>query len=169
MNLVIYYNKLMHLRQTTAFCAPSHTPGYKVNLKLITSILTNYLMGYLNESNFPLNLILNPLLLLKKTLYHRRPYRNRKTHLPRRRCRLRRLRLRRTRRLLLRLLRLRRLCLLRCLRRRLLYFIRIYLPNLFLNLRLLLLTLSFRHRLPTLLSTDVDVINIRPFGRPLLM
>lgn len=158
----------MHLRQTTAFCAPTHTPGYKVNLKFITSIFSNYLMGYLNESNFPLKLILNPLLPLKKTWYHRRPYRNRKTHLPRRRRRLRRLR--RTRRLLRRLLRLRRLWLLRCLRRRLLYFFRIYLPNFFLNLRLLLLlTLSFRHRLPTLLSTDVDVINIRPFGRPLLM
>lgn len=162
----------MHLRQTTAFCAPSHTPGYKVNLKFITSIFSNYLIGYLNERNFPLKLILNPLLPLKKTWYHRWPYRNRKTHLPRRRRRLRRLRLRRTRRLLRRLLRLLRLCLLRCLRRRLLYFFRIYLPNLFLNLRLLLLlllTLSFRHRLPTLLSTDVDVINIRPFGRPLLM
>lgn len=156
----------MHLRQTKAFCAPSHTPLDKVNLKFITSIFSNNIMGYLNERNFPLKLILNPLLLLKKILFHRRPYRNRKTHLPRRRRRLRRLRLRLTRRLL----RLRRLCLLRCLRRRFLYFFRIYLPNLFLNLLLLLLlTLSFRHRLPTFLSTDVDVIDIRPFGRPLLM
>ena len=147
---------------------PSHTPLDKVNLKFITSIFSNNIMGYLNERSFPLKLILNPLLLLKKILFHRRPYRNRKTHLPRRRRRLRRLRLRLTRRLLRRLLRLRRLCLLRCLRRRFLYFFRIYLPNLFLNL-LLLLTLSFRHRLPTFLSTDVGVINIRPFGRPLLM
>ena len=32
----------MHLRQTTAFCAPSHTPGYKMNLKFLTSICSNY-------------------------------------------------------------------------------------------------------------------------------